>query len=215
METPVSPLHWKSSWRIIPSRYPVKNVFERIAPPKDLEALRKIERMTSDRRPSAKSNIDSDYVAAAFSYRYPSRFGDGTYGVYYAARTQHTAIQETKYHREKFMRATHEKPMNLGMRVLIADLQSLLHDIRRQRARMPDVYSPTSYRASQVFGAALKAQQSNGIVYESVRDPKGQCAAVFNPAALRHCRQERHLVYGWDGKKIAKVYEMKEYLKLR
>jgi hypothetical protein len=44
--------------------------------------------------------------------------------------TPDTAIAETRYHREQFLRATSEPPMELDIRVLVADLQQHLHDIR-------------------------------------------------------------------------------------
>ncbi len=209
---PLRRVLWKPCWRIIPSHYPTKNVFERVAAPKDLDAVQRLEQMTGGRPVEGEK---TDYVAAAFAYRNPlgSRFSDGTYGVYYAARTLATALHESTYHREKFLKYTHEKPMRLGMRVVIARLDGRLHDLRGLRPKMPEVYSPTGYRASQTLGLSLKKQGSHGVAYDSVRDPKGQCAAVFDPRALSHSRQERHLTYEWNGKRIERIYELREYLR--
>ena len=59
----------------------------------------------------------------------------------------------------------------------------------------------------------LRKVGSNGIIYDSVRQIDGECAAVFRPSLLSNVRQERHLCYVWDGQKIATVYEKREFLK--
>ncbi len=35
--------------------------------------------------------------------------------------------------------------------------------------------------------------------------------AVFRPRLLSNCRQERHLCYVWDGRKIAIIYEKRDF----
>jgi hypothetical protein len=211
---------WLPCWRIIPSRFPPINLFERVADPTDLEAIVALESLTNDRirdevgalqlvppqdRISGRGSSD---IMAAFTHLNPtgSRFSDGTFGVFYGASLLDTAIAETRSHREQFLRATSEPPMELDMRVLLTDLQQHLHDIRAQQQDLPDVYAPDDYSASQALGKRLRAQNSWGIVYDSVRHPEGECASVFRPPALRNCRQERHLCYVWDGARISMVY---------
>ena len=145
---------------------------------------------------------------AAFTHLNPdgSRFSDGTYGVFYAGNTLETAIAETRYHREQFMRATAEPPMELDMRVYLSDLDKELHDIRGMRDALPAVYAANDYSASQAFGR-LRDQNSWGIAYDSVRHDAGECVGVFRPPALRNCRQERHLCYVWDGNRISTIYQ--------
>ena len=45
---------------------------------------------------------------AAFTHLNPegSRFSDGSWGVFYAAHSVATAVEETVYHRERFLAAT-------------------------------------------------------------------------------------------------------------
>jgi hypothetical protein len=148
-------------------------------------------------------------IMAAFTHRNPagSRFSDGSYGVYYAAMALETAIAETQYHREQFMRATAEAPMELDMRVYLADLDAPLHDIRGLRASLPAIYATDDYGASQALGRRLRAENSWGVAYDSVRHAGGECVGVFRPPALRRSRQERHLCYVWDGQRINLVYQ--------
>jgi hypothetical protein len=220
MNIPVNPVTWLPCWRIIPSRFPPVDLFERVADPVDLEAVFELESLTNDRLREAIGELQlvptqdrisgpgTSYIMATFTHLNPagSRFSDGTYGVFYAAYTLDTAIAETRYHREQFMRATSEPPMELDVRVLLADLNQQLHDIRGMQQILTDVYALDDYSTSQALGKRLRTQNSWGITYNSVRHPGGECAAVFRPPALRNCRQERHLCYVWDGMQISSVY---------
>jgi len=145
---------------------------------------------------------------AAFTHLNPegSRFSDGTYGVYYAGRSLDTAVAESHYHSERFLMRTKEDPIELDMRTYLADLTGDLHDIRG-RKDLKAVYDPDSYSASQALGRDLKAVNSYGIAYDSVRDPKGECAGVFRAPILSPCIQGPHFGYVWDGSRITTVYE--------
>jgi hypothetical protein len=56
----------------------------------------------------------------------------------------------------------------------------------------------------------LREAGSNGIVYDSVRHAGGECAALFYPDLLAPCVQSEHLVYRWDGTRIAMVLRVSE-----
>jgi RES domain len=85
------------------------------------------------------------------------------------------------------------------MRVYLTDLDAELHDIRGQQTSMPLVYHAEAYAAAQHLARTLRAADSNGIVYSSVRRKEGECAAAFRLRVLSNSRQERHLAYVWDG----------------
>jgi len=221
MNLPFTWVEWKPSWRIIPSRFPPIQLFERVADPEDLEAVIAVESLTNPRLRDEVGDIrlvppedrvsgpGSSVIMAAFTHLNPagSRFSDGTYGVFYAARDLETAIAETTYHRERFMRATGESRMELDMRVYLVDLAAALHDLRGRKAEYPLVYDNDNYAAGQHLAATLRKEGSNGIAYDSVRRQGGECVAVFRARLLSNCRQERHLCYVWDGQRIACVYE--------
>lgn len=224
MTPPVVHIRWAPCWRIIPSRFPPIGLFERVADPEDLEAVFALEALTNPRLRDEVGEISlvppedrvsgpgASIVMAAFTHLNPdgSRFSDGTYGVFYAAQNLDTAIAETTYHRERFMRATAEQRMELDMRVYLADLDGDLHDLRGRRADYPLVYHAEDYAAAQHLARRLRKEGSNGIAYDSVRRDGGACAAVFRPRLLATARQERHLCYVWDGERIATVYEKRE-----
>jgi RES domain-containing protein len=220
---PVSHLHWPSCYRVIPSRFPPTQLLERVADPADLDAVFAIEALTNDRirdeagilnlvAPEDRvTGAGAGYVMAAFTHVAPTggRFTDGTFGAYYAAKELDTAIDETVYHRERFLRATSEDPIELAMRVLRAGLDADLHDLRGLAPANPGVYHRDDYSASQALARQLRARGSWGVAYDSVRRAGGECAAVFRPRALSRCRQAQHLGYVWDGERIATVYEKK------
>jgi len=216
-------IHWKSAVRIIPSIFPPADLFKRVAAPADLDAVHAIEGAFNPRLRAASEDAPApsrderavgpgaSYIMAAFAHVSPdgSRFSNGTFGVFYAAQRESVAIAETRYHRERFMRATHEAPCELDMRVLSVTVKAQLHDLRGMRAIMPDVYRLTDYTASQMLGGLLRAGGSNGVVYDSVRLDGGRCAGVFRPRALAHCRERKHLRYVWDGAAITSVFEIR------
>ena len=150
-------------------------------------------------------------VMAAFTHLNPdgSRFADSTFGAFYAAASLDTSIAETRYHREVFLRATRERPLELDMRTYLCDVNATFHDIRGQRDLMSDIYDPDSYVASQKLARILKRAGSNGVVYDSVRHAGGQCLAVYRPRLVQNCRQGSHLRYVWDGTRISRVYALK------
>jgi hypothetical protein len=218
---PVTDIAWKPSWRIIPSRFPPIDLFERVTARDDLDAIVEIEALTNPRLRDEVGDISlvapedrvsgpgASVIMAVFTHLNPagSRFTDGSYGVFYAADNLDTAIAETTYHREAFMRATNQPRMELDMRVYLVDLVAALHDLRGRKSEHPLVYHPDNYAAAQHLAARLRKEGSNGIAYDSVRDPTGHCAAIFRPRLLSNCRQERHLCYVWNGQSIATVYE--------
>jgi len=218
---PRSPVRWHPCYRIIPSRFPPIQLFEDVADPADLEAVFRIESLTNDRLrdevgelarvPAAErvSGPGTSFIMGAFTHLAPTggRFTDGSFGAFYAARDRQTAVDETVYHRERFLRETAAPPTQLDMRVLRVTLDAELHDLRGQHERWRAVYDPDDYTDSQALARALRAAGAWGIVYDSVRRAGGECAAVFRPRALSGCKQAEHLGYVWDGERIGLVYE--------
>ncbi len=194
-----------------------------MADPEDWDALYWLESLTNPRLREQVGEIDlvpredrvygpgATVIMAPFTHLSPSgsRFADGTFGVFYAATNLATSIAETRFHREKFLRATRQAPLELDMRTYLADVTERFHDIRGRRSAMPEIYDPDSYVSSQGLGRALKLSGSNGIVYESVRHPTGECLAVFRPRLIQNLRQGMHLRYMWDGTSISRIYELR------
>ena len=223
-ELPRSLIDWPQSVRIVSSRYPPVGVFDDVASPEDLDWVLELESQTNERLTDEAGDLalvePADRIAgpgttpimAAFTHPALSRFSAGEVGVYYCAASPATAIAETVYHRERFLRQGGFEPIDLEMREYLAPLQAHLHDLRGLRSRWPAVYDPHDYTAPQALGDLLRAESSWGVVYNSVREPAGgECAGVFRPPALTGpCVQGRHFYYRWDGEKIAAILEVSE-----
>ncbi len=221
MTPPIARIRWQPCYRIIPSRFPPIQLFERVADPQDLEAVFALEALTNPRLRDEVGDIrlvppderisgpGTSIIMAAFTHLNPegSRFSDGSYGVFYAGRELETAIAETRTHRARFLRATAQGPMELDMRVYAVDLDGDLHDLRGAAAERPLLYHPDNYGPAQLLARQLRDAGSNGIAYDSVRRAGGSCAAVFRPRLLANARQERHLCYVWSGQEVTTVYE--------
>lgn len=218
---PTRRIRWTHAYRIVPSRFPPAGLFDRIADPADLEAIFALEAMTNPRlREEADalrlvpkehriSGPGSTPVMAAFTHLNPegSRFSDGTWGVFYAARNVMTAVEETVYHRERFLAATAEPACDIEMRCYSTSVDCKFHDIR---GGWMQAHDPDSYADSVKLARRLREADSNGIVYDSVRHRGGECLAAFHPDAVTPCVQAQHLVYRWDGRHIAQVLEVSE-----
>jgi hypothetical protein len=224
---PLKRVAWKPSYRIIPSRFPPIQLFERVADPADLVAVFAVEALTNTRireevgelqlvaRDDRVSGAGSSWIMAPFTHVSApgGRFSTPEFGAYYAACDLATAIAETRYHRARFMAYTRVPPMVIVLRVLRANLSGRLHDARGMGRTHPELYDKLDYTASRALATRLRAAGSMGIVYDSVRRAGGECSAVLRPPVLSRCRQAPHLSYVWDGGAITDVYE-KRQLKL-
>ncbi|MDX1540473.1 MAG: RES family NAD+ phosphorylase [Geminicoccaceae bacterium] len=214
-------MRWAAAWRIIASRYPPVQLFERLSDdPAEWEVLAEIESLTNPRLRDAIGAIHlvppdervsgpgASWVMASFTHvnRRGSRFSDGSYGVYYAAHALTTAVAETTHHMARFYASTADPPHAEEMRVLCGEVDAPFHDLRAQPT-FAGCLDPNDYGASQALGARLKQLGSNGVVYPSVRHPSGQCLGAFRPKAVGRPRQERHLRYHWDGVRIDRYFD--------
>ena len=218
-------LNWATQYRVIPSVFPTIDFFESMVPSHLMEALWQLESLTNDRLRNEVGNLSlvvpedricgagASVVMAAFTHVSParqSRFSNGAYGVYYAARTLDTAIHETVYHRSRFLNYTHEAPGEIAMRAYCGKVLQPLHDIRN--AQFNELRHPENYQPSQYFGEKLRAQNAWGIVYNSVRHEGGECIAILRPPAISIPKQSKHLSYVWNGEKITHIYEKSDIL---
>jgi hypothetical protein len=206
----VKPL-WKKAYRLINSCFPPISVFEDTVDAADLEIAFAIEGLTNDRLLEEGNKLSrvrleervsgpgSTAVMAAFTHiGKPSRFTDGTYGVYYCADSLHTAIAETRFHQERFYAATQEPSIEITMRAYVNRVVEPLMDVReRDDLHQPDI---SSYGAAQSFAKMQRDAGEWGLLYRSVRAPGGECVAAFKPKAVSLPIQGPHLRYIWDGR---------------
>ena len=215
---------WRQLHRLIPSHYPPISLFETIVDSDELDILFALEALTNDRLrqvvgamhlvPSEErvSGPGSSPVMAAFTHvGVASRFTDGSYGVYYGANDLATAIAETVYHRELFLADTKEPDTELTMREYVGNVTLPLHDVRD--ADFKYLHVPDDYTETQAFARQLRGEGSNGLLYNSVRKPRGECVAAFRPKTISIPTQGGHFRYVWSGhlQKITAVLRVEEF----
>jgi RES domain. len=216
-------LRWQKSHRVVAARHPPVNVFEGIVAPSQMDIAWYLEGLTNDRLrdESGAARIvpeqervqgpGASIVMAAFTHiGRPSRFTDGSYGVYYAAHALETAVRETAYHRGRFLAATREPACEVDMRAYVGRPLKPLLDVRGPK--YAHLHGPDDYATPQAFAKPLREKGHWGVVYRSVRHPGGECIAAFRPQAVSIPVAGAALAYVWDGERITKVYEKSEVL---
>jgi hypothetical protein len=213
---------WAPSYRAVASKYPTVSVYDRIAGATNFATLLEIEALTNPRireeagayrkvRPEdVVAGPGSTPIMASFVYSGPSRFCDGTYGVYYAAREEATAIAESRYHTEAFLRATHQPSIDVDKRLYVATIDGAFDDIRGRSLRSK-LYAaaPDDYGYSQRYAHRLYARNRvDGIVYNSVRNPDGQCVAAFRPRIVSKAHIRKYIQFRWDGRRITGIVDL-------
>lgn len=216
-------VEWTQAWRIIASKYPPVDLFERLTPdPAVWEALTALEMLTNPRvrddlgdislvpREERVTGPGATYIMASFTHVNPkgSRFSDGSFGVYYAADALETAVAETVFHFENFARDSHDPPRSEDMRVVVGEVDESFEDVAAlPEPRRSAVLAPDSYAAAQGYARPLRDAGSTGVVYPSVRRPGSECIGAFRPKAVGLPRQERHLNYRWNGKRVDRYFD--------
>lgn len=230
-KVPSRRVRWQATYRLVPTRHPPIDLFERIAKPEDWDALIELESLTNPRlRESAGvislvpkerrvTGTGASIVMAPFTHASPlrkTRFSDGTYGVYYAARLFETALREVAFHMQRFYAATDDPPLQASYRTYKGKIDKAMHDITgRGWSHLLDP-DPNNYDKPQAFAYALRLGGSNGIVYPSVRHPGGECIAAFWPDVVSIPVQTKHIELKWDGSRVSGWfdYETEEWNKL-
>lgn len=216
-------MRWPRAWRIIASRFPPIDLFERLSPKREVQqALIALEEATNPRVRDLVGDISlvppekrvtgpgATNVMAPFTHVNPrgSRFSDGSYGVYYCAESLSTAVAETVFHFERFARDSADPPRAEDMRVLVCAIDRDLHAVASlSKARQEKILDPDSYAESRAFGRALREEGSDGVVYASVRRRGGECVGAFWPNVVSIPQQERHLKYHWDGARVDRYFD--------
>ena len=212
----ISQVVWPKSHRIIRSIYPTVHLFEDIAAPSDWDLIISAEMKTNPRLREEAGDISlipverrvsgpgATMVMAPFSHfsrDLPTRYSDGSYGVYHAGDRFEVALNETVHHYENFMRRTAEPASAEDFRELVGAIDHGFHNLRGDD-RFDDCLDPDSYGVSQTLGRRLRDEGSDGIVYPSVRYPAGDAVAAFWPDTVGIPAQGRHFRYSWTGERV-------------
>lgn len=218
VSAPKTRVTWSETHRLILSHYPPIDLFDDLIDPRDWEALARAESRTNPRiyeeigdlslvPPERRvSGPGASWVMAAFTHISPdrtSRFSDGSYGVYYAAKELETAIREHTFH---MAQAYSDASMSPGwiseVRQLVGTIDQELVDIRGAGFEALLDKDTKTYGVPQQFAKAEISNGSDGIVYPSQRHEGGECIAAFYPDVVSIPSQGDHFRYHWNGSYI-------------
>ncbi len=221
LNPPKTRVRAKQTHRLIRSRYPTVDAFVDVSPADDRDTLTDLESWTNDRIENelgerlvlAPSELatgpNASVINAAFCHPNPSggRFTSGQLGGWYAAKELRTAHAEVIFH---WWREFEEVGLTSGRvqaRQYLADFDTILDDVRDRR-HYASLYNAKSYRRSQKLGARLRGDGSNGLIYDSVRDPDHDCLVVFRPKLVRNAHQGAHFEYIWSGSAVPEIQRL-------
>lgn len=213
---PVTRLRRKDTHRFIQSKYSPKedSVLTRIADDANhLAHIFELDNATNDRLLaehqllpgiSAQELVTgipyASVVNAAFTHSHPegSRFASPDRGAWYCAFDARTSQAEVAFHKAVQLAEINRFVDDVTYDDYLADFDCDVHDIRAA-ADHADCLDPNSYVASQTLAQALFDSGSHGILYPSVRRPKGTCVCCFIPALITNVRKGPTWRFVWEG----------------
>jgi hypothetical protein len=221
LNPPETRVRAKKTHRLIRSRYPTVDAFADVSAADDRDALTDLESWTNDRienelgqrlilpPPELATGSNASIINAAFCHPHPSggRFTSGQLGGWYAGIELRTAHAEVIFHWRREFEEVGLTSGRVQARQYLADFDATVHDVR-DRGRYASLYSPKTYRRSQKLGLRLRAAGSNGIIYDSVRDPGHDCIVAFRPKLVRNVRQGAHFEYVWSGGAVPEIRQL-------
>jgi RES domain-containing protein len=224
--------------RLIPSQYSESGtVLEEISDDGEmLEQLILLDGATNDRIQGEQSGlsgistyelvygISNDYIIrAAFLHTSEAggRFNDGTRGAWYAGDKIETSLDEVTYHKARRLAdiVVPELPGNVPdvetstCDDWLADFHADFHFLEPPEKYVDCLLAepvPECYAESQRLARELIGQQSNGIVYPSVRRRNGTCLVCFRPALVYEPRRGRRyqIRFTWERNRYKKSIQM-------
>lgn len=135
-------------------------------------------------------------VNAAFTHAAPAggRFNDATRGAWYAGLERETSAHEVAFHKLLQLEEVDWPAEEVCLYDdYLADFAAEFHDLTAAGSQFQNYLLaapvPECYREPQRLTAFLLEQQSNGVVYPSVRQQGGTCIACFRPALVYRVRR--------------------------
>jgi RES domain-containing protein len=214
---PTTLLTQRDTVRLIPTGRLKDPVLLPLAPdPAALDELAQLESATNGRLRAEEAGLpDLDprellfgragrtFVNAAFTHTRPggNRFNGDERGAWYAAFEARTALAEVAYHLARELEAIGRFENVTDYAELLADFVGRFHDLRGAGVETcldPD--TAIGYPAGQALARRLRAEEnSNGIVYPSVRRRGGTCLVAFRPDLVQNLREGGIWRLEWHG----------------
>jgi len=143
---------------------------------------------------------NASLINAAFTYAHPqgSRFNGPDRGAWYCSFEVETALAEVAFHKSVEYQEIGRFDDSVTYETLLADFTNEFHDVRRD-PRFGSCLDPASYVGSQQLAARLIGKGAVGIIFPSVRRPRGTNLACFRPAVVANVRRGDAYRLTWSG----------------
>ena len=200
-------------YRLIASRFPTINLYDRIASNGAQDVLTRFETLTNprvrDKKDAAKIGAVDVEVSPKFRnwnhapFAYPNPEGTRYLGPQYGAmelfKSLNSALAASIKKREAFLAATDQRAADLDMRVLCHDFSGEFID----RTDDP-IDLPQEERRS--IGERLLQAGKHGVYYRCPELPHCFAVSIFDREGLGPVRQAEHFRFRWDGSRIPWIY---------
>ncbi|MBF9052590.1 RES domain-containing protein [Roseobacter sp. HKCCD9010] len=217
MIPPKSPVNEQATVRLVPSGYAKPPVLSPLADShKEEDLLASLEGLTGGRLVAEREGLPNlnpreltyqiwgyTHINAAFAYTRDegNRFNDKTRGAWYCAFEDLTALEEVAYHRTRELKRINVFDDEVQYQSLLASFVGDFHDVRGINPE-PDYLGEGpkhAYPKGQLLASQLRAEDSLGIIYPSVRHPGGTCLVAFHPHSVQNVRFGARWKFTWNG----------------
>lgn len=197
-----------SLYRLIPSRFPPVDLYERIAPSSTWDALYEIESKTNPRlrrQDSSEENVGSsqNWNQAPFAYPQPkgSLFTKRHDTSLIMFATQEAALAVSLRQRTDFLSEGNLPSTEVITRLLITPVTGRFLDVRGDDLNSGD----NEFDPKLLAESCRHTEGVDGIAF---RNPAYLCAdayLILRKSALGHTKQGSHFAYRWDGEQFTNV----------
>ncbi|MER9674562.1 RES family NAD+ phosphorylase [Mesorhizobium sp. M0208] len=204
--------------RLIPSKYPTIDIYERFGSPEMRAFAAELEKVTNPRL-AAKSRLTGGDISADSGsprlqnwnhapFAYPMPEGTymlpGPYSVMELAGDERGALARAIVRREEFLARTEEPACGVDMRMITNRVLGTFVDLR---GLPPD----TPGSARQKLGRHLYEEGAQGVVFGMTELPGHDFVSIFTSDALPDKGiQGAHYRFRWDGTQIHRIYSFGE-----
>ena len=201
-------------YRLIPSRFPPVDVYERLGEARVRSAAVKLENLTNPRLASrarmeaapdstpATSHRTQNWNHAPFAYTNPdgSFLLDAGRPALEMLETVEGAVAYFLVRRETFLAKTDEPPTHLDMRLLSTPVAGVFADLTH-------LSQDEIERQGRTMGQWLYDDGASGAVFRHPRHGGARTLSVFDGSVLGRTDQATHYRFSWDGQRIKTVYD--------
>ena len=204
-------VEWQKYFRIIRAIYPPIDLFEDVSIPADRDSINESKTEKDPAYMKSMGNLSNvppermvgghgaSWVMSPFLHTSPSRFSDGSYGIFYAGNSEQVALAETIYHHERKMSNSNAvQGWTSDFQLLLGSISNELHNVDG----VSGTRDPADYSRSRRVGKALRNAGSDGLTWSSVRRSGGECIGAFWPDVVAIPIASTRFRYHWDGERV-------------